>query len=394
MQQWNRAELGKLAAKYTQGKATDAEKKQLLDWYYAFDDIDITVTVPAGSEEEESITEARMLLRLQQSVHTHNTSMRRRPMAAWLKYSAAAAFVAGVSLTLIWWNQSKVPATRNISKHTPARPAIVPGGNKAVLTLNDGTAIILDSVVNGAITQQGNTRIIKNTNGQITYDASATSDNSTAIGFNTIATPKGGQYQVILPDGSKVWLNAASSLRFPTAFSGNRRDVYLTGEAYFEIMPNTRQPFHVAVNNMEVNVLGTRFNVMAYEEEQQSRTTLVQGSINIQSAGNAAQPTLLTPGQQAKLNAAGKVNVVNNADIDEALAWINGKFYFNDTDLGTLMRQIARWYNIEVIYKGSIPQEKFTGEIPRNSNIDEVFKILKLSNIHFTSDGNTITITP
>lgn len=396
MQQWNRAELGKLANKYIQGIATDAEIKQLLDWYYAFDDI--SVTIPADTEEEENLLEARMLLRLHHTIETEKTKARKRIVPAWLKYSAAAAILAGISFTAFWWQHQQQPAgTTARVKKIPVPAAIVPGGNKAILTLADGSSIILDSLNNGAVTHQGNTRIIKKDNGQITYDAStapAAGSRTAVISFNTITTPKGGQYQVILPDGSKVWLNAASSLRFPTAFTGNSREVALTGEAYFDITPNNRQPFQVAVNNMQVQVLGTRFNVMAYQDEQQSKTTLVQGSISIATNAGDRQSALLKPGQQASLTQAGKIRVANNADIDEALAWINGKFYFNDTDLSTLMRQIARWYNIDVVYSGSIPQEKFSGEIPRNSNIDEVFKILKLSNIHFTSDGHTITITP
>lgn len=390
MQQWNRAGLGKLAGKYIQGKATEAEKQLLQEWYNAFDDV--TVNVPADSEAEEMLTEARMLFRLQQTIEAEKYKPAPRRIPAWLKYSAAALLLGGVGLSIFWLTRPQPQPLTAAGKTPLHKPTIVPGGNKAVLTLDDGSTVILDSIANGTVTMQGHTRIVKNKNGQLTYDLSA-APNTGQVSYNTITTPRGGQYQVILPDGSKVWLNAASSLRFPTAFTAKSREVSLKGEAYFDITRNAAQPFQVQVNDMKVNVLGTQFNIMAYEEESQAKTTLVQGSVDISTAGGT-QPKLLKPGQQARLSKGGNLHVVNDADVDEALAWINGRFYFNDTDLGTLMRQIARWYNIEVVYEGAVPPEKFSGEIPRNSNVEEVLKILKLSNIHFTVNGNVLTIKP
>jgi ferric-dicitrate binding protein FerR (iron transport regulator) len=389
MQQWNRAELGKLAGKYIQGKATEAEKQTLLEWYNAFDDV--TVNVPASDEAEEMLTEARMLFRLRQTIAADKNKPAPRRIPFWVRYSAAALLLGAVSLIIFLLTKPTPPAITAGNKPAAPKQVIVPGGNKAILTLADGSTVILDSVANGTVTTQGGTRIIKNKNGQLTYDLSATANTGT-VSYNTITTPRGGQYQVILPDGSKVWLNASSSLRFPTAFTGKSREVSLKGEAYFDISSGAAQPFQVEVNSMQVHVLGTKFNIMAYEDESQAKTTLVQGSVHIAAAGT--QPRVLKPGQQARLGKSGSLSVVNDADMDEALAWINGRFYFNDTELSTLMRQIARWYNIEVVYDGAVPQEKFSGEIPRNSNIEEVLKILKLSSIHFTVNGNVLTIKP
>jgi ferric-dicitrate binding protein FerR (iron transport regulator) len=295
--------------------------------------------------------------------------------------------------------------TKPVSKQTaevqqPVVPPVVPGGNKAVLTLADGSSIVLDNAANGALTQQGTTTVMKKQDGELVYK---TEDNKKAavVAWNVISTPRGGQYQVVLPDGTKVWLNAVSSLRFPASFTGDERVVQLIGEAYFEVSsqasPNGKgkKPFIVDVLPAEkgsrVEVLGTHFNVKAYHDEAAIKTTLLEGSVKMSSIKSQY---LMKPGQQTQVERDGQIALNENADIDEAVAWKNGRFQFADADVRTVMREIARWYDVEVEYAGKVPAEKLEGEIPRNSNITEVFKILELSNVHCKIQGRKITVLP
>jgi ferric-dicitrate binding protein FerR (iron transport regulator) len=210
--------------------------------------------------------------------------------------------------------------------------------------------------------------------------------------FHTLVTPRGGQYQLLLPDGSKVWLNAASSVRFPTSFSGKERHVELTGEAYFEIAKDASRPFRVdAPGGMQVEVLGTHFNIMSYTDENAINTTLLEGSVKVREGSVSS---LLRPGEQASLNKASDGISVSNADVDETIAWKNGLFRFEGATIEAVMKQIARWYDVEVIYKGSVSKH-FRGMISRSVDISQVIKMLELtSEVHFKIDGKTITVMP
>jgi ferric-dicitrate binding protein FerR (iron transport regulator) len=261
-----------------------------------------------------------------------------------------------------------------------------------VLTLANGATIFLDSTENGAISNQGATKVIK-TNGQLTYQAGGT--DATAVSYNTVATPRGGQYKIVLPDGTLVWLNAASSLRFPTAFNGSERIVTLNGEGYFEVAHQQlqhggRMPFKVQLNNGAVEVLGTHFNIMAYQNEATVRTTLLEGAVNVIHSSYTAK---LVPGQQATWETATQSRIqVTNTDTDEAIAWKEGYFQFNRAGLEDVMRQLQRWYNVEVRYEGGISKREFWGKIPRNARLSEALRILELSNIHCSIAGDTIII--
>ena len=287
------------------------------------------------------------------------------------------------------------PATTPVHDRTP-------GGNIAVLTLSDGSAIALDSAKNGIVAQQGNVKISKLSNGQLAYNG--LDEKPTAVLYNTLTTPRGGQYKLVLPDGSIAWLNAASSIRYPTAFSGKERVVSITGEAYFEIAKNPSLPFKVNLpypsggrpeggggEATQIEVLGTNFNVNTYPDENVQKATLLEGSIRLLSKSAAHK---LEPGQQAQVQKNGQLSVLNNANTEEAVAWKNGRFHFENADIETVMRQIARWYDVEIVFQGKIPTEKFEGEIPRNSNMSEVFKILELSNVHFKVDDKKVTVMP
>lgn len=272
-------------------------------------------------------------------------------------------------------------------KQAPASEIITPGGNKAVLTLADGTTIILDSAANGTLSQQGNSKVIKKENGQLAYQSSNAAQ--AAIQYNTVTTIRGGQYQLILSDGSKVWLNAASSLRFPASFAGKERSVELTGEGYFEVVRNPAMPFKVKINGeSEVSVLGTAFNINAYPDERTLNTTLIEGSVNFTAVNG--ESVKLKPGQQAQSGSA--VSVINNVDIDEITAWKSGWFNFDRADIASIMRQVSRWYDVEVVFQGQPSKKTFSGIVSRSHQISEVLKIMEKAGVRFRIDGRKITV--
>ncbi len=306
----------------------------------------------------------------------------------WVAAAAAAVLLIG---TGIWWlnHQKKMPVP--MASHYSSE--IQPGSNKAVLQLEDGSIIELDSAGKGTLAQQQQAVVMKGGNGIVSYQPVAASTTAAPV-FNKITTPKGGQFQVILPDGTKVWLNAASSLRYPTAFNGNIRTVELSGEAYFDVAPSARQPFHVKVPGsraMDIEVLGTEFNINAYEDEPSNATTLVNGKVRV---ADAAHQTLLQPGQQALLYENSSRITVQPADLNEVTAWKDGLFSLQDADINDIMRQISRWYDVDIIYEGHI-QQKFVGRIPRNMKLSDVLKVLESTGwVHFTVSGRTVKVTP
>jgi ferric-dicitrate binding protein FerR (iron transport regulator) len=234
---------------------------------------------------------------------------------------------------------------------------------------------------------QGNTKIIKTDSGRLAYNG--TNEKPTEITYNTLSTPKGGQYQLILPDGSKVWLNAASSIRYPTAFVGNSRIVEITGEAYFEVMHNSKVPFEVKTRSQVIEDIGTSFNVNAYTDEAAIRTTLLEGAVKVDNV-------VLKPGEQAEAdNGTQKITVIKGVDIQRAVAWKNGIFSFKDADLKTVMRQLARWYNVDVEYEGAVPGGSFGGDIGRGLTLSQVLEGLAETRVKYKiTEGNKIIIQP
>jgi transmembrane sensor len=306
-------------------------------------------------------------------------------------WSVAAALLVGA--TALWLLRRAAPEEKPAPATANLQHDHVPGGNVALLTLSDGSTITLDSAQNGILARQGNSSVTKLKNGQLAYQ---TLDGKPAVALsNTLTTPRGGQYRLVLPDGSEVWLNAASSITYPTVFSGKERTVRITGEAYFEIVQKAGMPFKVIVNapigEQDIEVLGTHFNVKAYSDESAITTTLLEGRVQLHSKGAA---TLLSPGQQGTQQADGNIRMNPHADGEAAIAWKNGLFHFEQTDIQEVMRQLARWYNVEVVFEGRITDEKFDGEITRNSNLTEVLRILQFSNVHFRVDNNKVTVTP
>ncbi|RYG03403.1 MAG: DUF4974 domain-containing protein [Chitinophagaceae bacterium] len=307
-------------------------------------------------------------------------------------YMRRAIAVAAILIILIGGYllipSAKQPSESVLALNKPDQSSLIlPGTNKAELILDDGTAVSLDSSNNGRIVQQSGVQV-KNIDGKIIYTGG--SQKEPIISYNTLRTPKGGFYQLSLSDGSKLWLNAASSIRYPVVFSETERVVELNGEAYFEVAKDSKRPFTVKTDGMEVQVLGTHFNVMAYNNESAVKATLLEGSVKIKTPGNDA---LLTPGQQAKLNSADRnLEVLSNVNVEEVVAWKNGYFQFERVGTEELMRQIERWYDVDVKFDGPVRPRVFGGKIARNSNLQNVLKILELSKISFTIENKTITV--
>lgn len=266
---------------------------------------------------------------------------------------------------------------------------VQPGRQGAVLTLGDGQTIVLDSTRNGSLTKQDDVQIVKH-DSLLSY---LKQGSNAPITYNTLTTQRGRQFQLLLADGTKAWLNAASSIRFPTAFTGNERKVVITGEVYFEVAKNAAKPFIVTANNTEVKVLGTHFNINAYTDENVVSTTLLEGRVSVQSTMVSNKPSILQPGQQAQASAAGSIAVVNSVNVDEVMAWKNGYFQFEKAGIQTVMRQIARWYDVDIEYQGEINNDKFGGSIPRDASLATVLHALEQSLVHFTIQGKKVIVT-
>ncbi|GEP97202.1 FecR family protein [Chitinophaga cymbidii] len=304
----------------------------------------------------------------------------------WLAAAAllAALLLAGGGIYLFRNNSTPLPQG---TLAAAPQQEIAPGTDNAVLTLADGSTITLDSTSAGSLSIQGNTNVIQQAGGKLAYRLQGAAS-SQIVQYNTLTTPRGGKYQLTLPDGTTVLLNAASSLRFPVAFPGKTREVVLNGEAYFEVAENAAQPFRVRLQEPGevIEVLGTSFNVMAYRDEPPVKTTLVTGKVKVTSNGKAA---LLAPGEQAVMAADIKVQ---KASIEEALAWKNNEFYFSNTNIYSVMRQISRWYDVDVKFEDSL-QVYLNGNIRKNVNASQVFKMLELTGeVRFSTNGKEVTV--
>ena len=281
---------------------------------------------------------------------------------------------------------------------------IEPGGNKATLTLADGSKISLTDANSGKLANQQGVSIAKSQDGEIVYtldpvknkerDKVSTSEKS----FNTIATPRGGQYKVVLPDGSKVWLNAASSISYPVQFGIQKRRVVLNGEAYFEVAAvkdkkrgGEKIPFIVASGNQEVEVLGTHFNINGYADEPLVRTTLLEGKVRVRRTGGAS--AVLAPGQQSQTSSRHQDIRVLQTDVKAEVAWKDDQFFFEDEPIESIMRQISRWYDVDVVYQDDLNGKTVWGSVTRFSSVSKVLKIIELTgNVHFKIEGRTIIV--
>ena len=302
----------------------------------------------------------------------------------WKKIAVAASILIAVGIgTFVVFQKGDEAPVVAVSKQVNDK---APGKTGAILTLADGSKIVLDSLGNGLVANQNNTTVSKK-NGGLVYK----SGNNSELVYNTMTTPRARQYNLELSDGTKVWLNASSSLTFPTSFASNERKVILAGEAYFEVAKDKKRPFRVSVNEMQVNVLGTHFNINAYDDEATINTTLLEGSVVL---SEKSQKVLLKPGQQAQKQKKGTIVVNNKVNIDEVMGWKNGVFYFENANLQTVLREISRWYDVDVVFEKGIPVRTFEGEIHRNLKLSHVLKILEKNKVHFKIDGNVLRVQP
>ena len=343
-----------------------------------------TVEIPEVTSEvtEEFITALREKMDASSNVEDLPSSI--LTQLNWRKIAVAASVFLMIGLgTLIFFQKSNLAPTVVASKEINDKK---PGKTGAILTLSNGSVIVLDDVRNGLLANQQNTAIIKKNDG-IVY----TADSNAQTVYNTMTTPRARQYNLQLSDGTKVWLNASSSITFPTSFSGKERKVSITGEVYFEVAKDKSRPFMVSVNDMQVNVLGTHFNVNAYEDEKSVNTTLFEGSVLIRKKNVSV---LLKPGQQAEKQKSGTIVINNNVNLDQIIGWKNGTFFFENASLEMVLRQLSRWYDIDIVFEKGIKPRIFEGEIQRNLQLSQVLKILENSGIHLKIEGKTLRVMP
>lgn len=376
------AQISVLAEKYLNGTATEAEKEALHEWYNHVNEGDTEIVVSAQPDTLNE-TKARILSQLQEQIARDKKPdapvlpMRRRKWLPWV----AAAFIIMAAGTYLLQQPAK-------KERTTAVLPIAPAGNKAMLTLGNGTVVDLNAATDGAITEQGGATVNKQ-QALLIYDAG---NNEAQPTINKLSVPRGGKYRLILPDGTKVWLNAASELQFPTAFTKAERIVELDGEGYFEVAPDADQPFIVKTAGLRVEVLGTHFNVKAYADESSTNTALLEGSVKIVTANGSS--SVLKPGDLAKVTADHNISITQDADLNLAVAWKDGVFAFRNADIAVILREIGRWYDVEINYEGPVTRRRFTGKVSRSYSLAETLSILEASDLHFRQAGNKIIVLP
>jgi transmembrane sensor len=378
----DRKRLIELGYKWLERKINPVEKQEFEAWLDEVADEPLEMLSSARSDEEYG---ALLFEKIQEQTNTG------RRIRLWPRIAAAASILLFLSFGT-YFILNKKP-TQQIVKNQ--KQEIVPGINKATLTLANGQKIILTRGLNGRLAQQGNTLVQVNSNKSIIYTASAANTSLAAqMQFNTLSTVRGEQspYPLVLADGTKVWLNAESSITFPTSFSGKERVVKITGEAYFEVVHDALHPFKVKVGDQTIEDLGTQFNINAYLDEPYMKTTLINGKVKITEG---SQVTLLKPGFQAVVSPSGSSITVQAADLDQVMAWKNGNFEFEGTPLKDIMRQISRWYDVDISYKGTIEDAEFGGSISRSKNINEILSVLETTKgVHFKLEGRRILVMP
>lgn len=364
-----------LAQKWVDGTISEAELQEYTDWLKRID-ADAHIEVPAEIAASKTAHREKIFRALQhrikgEGLHRHKPVYRR--MLRW------AAMFTGVILIgyIAYYLRDGIkeqPAQKTI---TTIQDDVQPGTNGAILALGNGKVIVLDTAANGTLDNN-----VMKSREAVVFDKVPEDG---PVQYNTLTTPRARQQQLVLPDGSQIWLNAESSIRFPTAFTGKTREVEISGEAYFEINPDKTKPFIVKVQQSSVVVLGTHFNVMAYPNEAFLETTLLEGAVSFR---NNNEQMILKPGQQSRLSQQKQLQLVTHPDIEVIMAWKNGFQSFKKADIGTILRQIKRWYDVDVEYEGNIPPElTFTGEIPREVTLSQLLKALESKQLHFTLDA-------
>lgn len=336
----------------------------------------------------------KMYERILQEKDSSGVQPKLRKMS-WLHWAAAAVVVLLLGSGYYYFTRNNEPQKKLVLQPEKTNDIAPPNTVNAILTLSNGQKIILDSTGNGVVAMQGKVNVVKLADGEIVYKG-----NTENIEYNTLSNPRGSKViSLILADGSKVWLNAGSTLKYPTAFAGNERKVEVTGEAYFEVAHisssheggrEEAMPFIVTKGETSVRVLGTHFNVSAYDDEKSLDVTLLEGSVKV---SNGNQNVLISPGEQADIHDS-RLTIQNNVDVEEVMAWKNGLFSYKGADVETIMRQVSRWYNVDVVFEEPVT-EKFYAQVSRNTNVSKLLKMLEATRaVHFSINGKTITVRP
>ncbi|QDW25977.1 FecR family protein [Pedobacter sp. KBS0701] len=375
----NEKEIAEMLERYKNGLATAQEEALLLSWSLSYREGDKEVlTMQERSDAVDDIWDS-----LEEKV------LKTKKINIWPRIAAAAVILITLSIGFYLYKMNS-----GTDLHLAAA-AIKPGKNSATLTLSNGKKIMLSDAVNGQLVNEPGVSVSKTADGQLIYSLSQSDDGNATNRQNKLETFNGEQYQVILPDGTHVWLNAASSLKYPLKFSAKDRLVELSGEAYFEVAHNAVKPFRVLTANQQVEVLGTHFNINAYRDEPTAKTTLLSGKVRVSTPalsridkGNI----ILRPGEQTVL-LGNQISVVQ-ADLEATVAWKNGYFMFKSENIQSVMKKVSRWYNVEIVYEGDLPEDKFGGVVSRFSNVSQVLKKLELTDkVHFKIEGRRIIVT-
>lgn len=368
-----------LTDKWRNGTITEEELQELEEWYQQNQDAQVNIPHSFATSEKQHSERLLKAIRRKAGLDTPVIPIYRNRI---FKIAAAAIILLTIG-TGYWLMREKKNAAESQQKPIVKTKDVAPGHDGAILTLADGNKIVLDNIHDGKITEiavkNGNTLSYKNSS-------------PAKVEYNTMTTPKARQFSLVLPDGTQVWLNAASSITYPTAFVGNERKVKITGEVYFEVAHNPSMPFIVSREATTVTVLGTHFNVNAYSDEPDMKVTLLEGSVRIHSEAGSRKSEVIQPGQQVIAKINGELSIVNNVDVEQVMAWKNGVFMMNKADIATIMRQIARWYNVDIVYQNSIPKGTISGEVPRSFTLSQVLKVYEYSGVHFIIEGKKIIV--
>lgn len=395
----NAVDIAGIITKFLKNELNESDNQRLKDWLNEnpenralFEKLEDEYFMYQQQQIISQFDAAAALNKFKSSIHKETSVVAlKKSHNKWWMVAAAIVILLGSAFYVFILKEQK--GTRNIdalsNNKISLQDEIKPGGNNAVLRLSDGTSIELDSAGTGILARQGNMKVIKLSDGKLAYEK--TNDGVKKIQYNTIATPRGGQFQLVLSDGTQVWLNAASSLTFPASFTGNLREVKISGEAYFEVAHNPDKPFLVKTGKLTVEVLGTDFNVSAYPDEQNISTTLIQGSVRVK---DGAGITIIKPGEQAVVeNSSEKISVVKNVNIQSVIAWKEGKFNFQEEDINSIMRKLERWYDINVYIQKDVTNEKFIGVISRNVQLSQILRMLeKTGVVRFSVEGRKVIV--
>jgi transmembrane sensor len=370
-------ELKGILDRYKAGEATADERALLLSWSLDFNSPDKAELSMEEHVADVDLVWAALEKKLPQA----------KKISIWPKVLAAAVVLIILSLGIFFLR------SRNSTSNQMIAAQIVPGSNKATLTLSNGKKVVLDGAAQQQLLTEAGLSITKTSDGQLIYTAVSAEGATKASRYNTLETSNGQQYQVVLPDGSHVWLNAASSLRYPVVFGKQERLVQLSGEGYFEVAHDKNKPFRVKTDDQLVEVLGTHFNINAYPDDQLSKTTLLKGRVRVSAPALKNKGVLiLDPGQESIL--VGNTLLAQPADLEAAVAWRNGDFMFEGENIRSIMKKVSRWYNVEVIFEGDIPESRFGGTVSRFSNVTQVLRKLELTGkVHFKVEERRIIVT-